>query len=125
MMEKRKAITVLTENTRASAVANLAAGDVPSLPTIDTPGPNSSIAITSLYAGTAPAAGELNGKVSDLCHRRCRGVLLNLVRTFSQYLTAWARVTLPHSKALNPDEEKKLWDWCEDQVKEIGNKAAT
>jgi NAD(P)-dependent dehydrogenase (short-subunit alcohol dehydrogenase family) len=73
MMEKRKAVVVLTENTRAHAVANLAAGEVPSLPTLDTPGPNSHIAITSLYAGTAPAAGELNGKVSDLCPQRRRG----------------------------------------------------
>ncbi|KAI9464792.1 NAD-P-binding protein [Russula earlei] len=54
-------------------------------------------AITSLYAGTAPAAGDLNGK----------------------YLTAWARVTLPHQKALNPELERKLWDWCEEQVKDV------
>jgi hypothetical protein len=125
MMEKRQALAVLAGNTRASAMANLVAGEVPSSPTIDTPSPNSYTAITSLYAGTTPAAGELSGKVSDLCHQRCRGVLLNLARTFSQYLTAWARVTLPHSKALNPDEEKKLWEWCEDQVKDVGNKAAT
>ncbi|KAI0253325.1 NAD(P)-binding protein [Lactifluus subvellereus] len=54
-------------------------------------------AITSLYAGTAPDAGELNGK----------------------YLTAWARRTLPNKKALNPELEKKLWEWCEEQVKDI------
>ncbi|KAH9960661.1 NAD(P)-binding protein [Russula dissimulans] len=54
-------------------------------------------AITSLYAGTAPAAGELNGK----------------------YLTAWARVTLPHKKALDLELENKLWEWCEEQVKDI------
>jgi len=54
-------------------------------------------AITSLYAGTAPAASELNGK----------------------YLTAWARVTLPDKKALNLELENKLWEWCEDQVKNI------
>jgi len=54
-------------------------------------------AITSLYAGTAPAAGELNGK----------------------FLTAWARRTLPHKDALNPELEKKLWEWCEEQVKDI------
>jgi len=55
-------------------------------------------AINSLYAGTAPAAGDLNGK----------------------YITAWARPTLPHPNAVNPDTEKKLWDWCEDQVKDLG-----
>ncbi|KAI0305197.1 NAD-binding protein [Multifurca ochricompacta] len=42
-------------------------------------------AINSLYAGTAPAAAELNGK----------------------FLTPWARL------------EKKLWEWCEEQVKDI------
>jgi len=54
-------------------------------------------AITPLYAGTSPAAAELNGK----------------------YLTAWARVTPPHKKALDPELEKKLWEWCEEQVKDI------
>ncbi|KAN0125991.1 hypothetical protein V8E52_001198 [Russula decolorans] len=54
-------------------------------------------AISSLYAGTAPAAAELNGK----------------------YLTTWARVTLPHQKALDTELMKKLWEWCEEQVKDI------
>jgi len=54
-------------------------------------------AITSLYAGTSPAAAELNGK----------------------YLTAWARVTPPHKRALDPELEEKLWEWCEEQVKDI------
>ncbi|KAI9444098.1 NAD-P-binding protein [Lactarius indigo] len=54
-------------------------------------------AITSLYAGTAPAAGELNGK----------------------YLTAWARVVVPSKKALDAELAKKLWEWCEEQVKDI------
>ncbi|KAH9059521.1 NAD(P)-binding protein [Lactarius vividus] len=54
-------------------------------------------AITSLYAGTAPAAGELNGK----------------------YLTAWARVVAPSKKALDAELAKKLWEWCEEQVKDI------
>lgn len=38
-----------------------------------------------------------------------------------QYLTAWARVTLPHKKAVNPEGEKRLWEWCEAQVNDIGN----
>jgi len=54
-------------------------------------------AITSLYAGTAPEASELNGK----------------------YLTAWARVVVPNKKALDPEPAKKLWEWCEEQVKDI------
>jgi len=54
-------------------------------------------AVTPLYAGTDPEAGKLNGK----------------------YLTAWARVTLPHRKALNQELGTKLWDWCEEQVKDI------
>ncbi|KAI0262148.1 hypothetical protein BGY98DRAFT_1182302 [Russula aff. rugulosa BPL654] len=55
-------------------------------------------AISSLYAaGTAPAAAELNGK----------------------YLTTWAHVTLPHQKALDTELGKKLWEWCEEQVKDI------
>ncbi|KAH9023935.1 NAD-P-binding protein [Lactarius hengduanensis] len=54
-------------------------------------------AITSLYAGTAPAAGELNGK----------------------YLTVWARVTVPSKNALDAELAKKLWEWCEEQVKGI------
>jgi len=54
-------------------------------------------AITPLYAGTAPDASELNGK----------------------YLTAWARVVIPNKKALDPELAKKLWEWCEEQVKDI------
>jgi len=54
-------------------------------------------AISSLYAGTAPAASELNGK----------------------YLTCWARVTLPNKNAIDPELEKKLWEWCEEQVKNV------
>ncbi|KAH9059519.1 NAD-P-binding protein [Lactarius vividus] len=54
-------------------------------------------AITSLYAGTAPAAGELNGK----------------------YLTVWARVAVPSKNGLDVELAKKLWEWCEEQVKDI------
>ncbi|KAH9059516.1 NAD(P)-binding protein [Lactarius vividus] len=54
-------------------------------------------AITSLYAGTAPDAGELSGK----------------------YLTAWARVVVPNKKALDAELAGKLWEWCEEQVKDI------
>ncbi|KAI0305252.1 NAD-P-binding protein [Multifurca ochricompacta] len=54
-------------------------------------------AITPLYAGTAPAAAELNGK----------------------YLTVWARLTLPSEKALDLELQERLWEWCEDQVKNL------
>ncbi|KAN0116537.1 NAD-P-binding protein [Russula decolorans] len=54
-------------------------------------------AISSLYAGTAPAASELNGK----------------------YLTTWARVTLPDSQALDSELGKKMWEWCEEQDKDV------
>ena len=70
--------------------------------------------ITPLYAGTSPAAGELNGKVSaflfldSLCNVTC-----------FQYLTVWARETLPHERALDAELGKKMWEWCEEQVKDI------
>jgi hypothetical protein len=34
-----------------------------------------------------------------------------------QYLTAWARHTLPSKKALDSQLGKRLWDWCEEHVK--------
>ncbi|KAH9019173.1 NAD(P)-binding protein, partial [Lactarius pseudohatsudake] len=51
----------------------------------------------ALYAGTAPAAGELNGK----------------------YFTVWARLAVPSKNALDAELAKKLWEWCEEQVKDI------
>ena len=45
-------------------------------------------------------------------------VLLRNVTCF-QYLTVWARETLPHKKALDTNLGKTLWKWCEDQVKNI------
>jgi len=97
--EESRAMAESAENAHATvrgAVADLADGELPKIDVSNTHG-----AITSLYAGTASAAGELNGK----------------------YLTAWARVTLPHKKALNSETAQKLWEWCEEQVKG-GNKAA-
>jgi hypothetical protein len=72
-------------------------------------------AISSLYAGTAPAAAELNGKVSVSCVQFRPPVM----DPPFQYLTTWARVTLPHQKALDTELGKKLWEWCEEQVKDI------
>ena len=85
--------------------------------------PTSYGAITSLYAGTTPAAAELNGKVGIILASGICPWLVNLFtrnqKIIIQYLTAWARVTPPHKKALDPELEKKLWEWCEEQVKDI------
>lgn len=93
-------ITTHARDRAEDAITSLETGELPDMNGIDIAGSHG--AITSLYAGAAPGAGDLNGG----------------------YLTAWARPTLPHPKALNVDTQKKLWDWCEDQVKDIGNKAA-
>jgi hypothetical protein len=75
-------------------------------------------AITSLYAGTDPEASKLNGKVRVI--RPPELPLINrLTRTRKipfQYLTAWARRTLPSKKALDSQLGIRLWDWCEEQV---------
>ncbi|KIJ65114.1 hypothetical protein HYDPIDRAFT_131388 [Hydnomerulius pinastri MD-312] len=54
-------------------------------------------ALTQLYAGTAPAAAELNGK----------------------YLVPWARVSSPRKETQDPELGKKLWNWLEEEVKDI------
>ncbi|KAH7885820.1 hypothetical protein F5I97DRAFT_1158984 [Phlebopus sp. FC_14] len=54
-------------------------------------------ALTQLYAGTAPAAAELNGK----------------------YLVPWARLGSPRKKTQDPELGKRLWDWLEEQVKDV------
>ncbi|TFY83957.1 hypothetical protein EWM64_g63 [Hericium alpestre] len=51
--------------------------------------------ISQLYAGTAKEALTLNG----------------------QYLVPWARQSRPADDATDPKLMKKLWDWCEEQVK--------
>lgn len=75
-------------------------------------------ATTSLYAGTAPEAGRLGGKVvypasivPDLTTYRTRMIPF-------QYLTAWARLSLPSKMALDTRLAAKLWDWCEDKIME-------
>jgi hypothetical protein len=72
--------------------------------------------INSLYAGTSPAGGELNGKVGVLS-LASRFRLVD--GTAFQYITCWARVTLPSKTALDTELGKKLWEWCEEQVKDI------
>lgn len=77
-------------------------------------------AITSLYAGTDPEASRLNGKVRVLGLSRFAAPDIQTNRTRKtpfQYLTAWARVTLPSKKALDSELGTKLWNWCEEQVK--------
>lgn len=54
-------------------------------------------ALTQLYAGTAPEAIELNGK----------------------YLVPWARVGPPRKYTRDPKLGEALWEWLEEQVKDI------
>ena len=78
-------------------------------------------AITPLFAGTAPEAGRLSGRVSVLvsCLENCPTYrLTGHVKIHFQYLTAWARVTLPSKKALDRRLAVTLWDWCEARIEE-------
>ncbi|KAG9309544.1 hypothetical protein JVU11DRAFT_10522 [Chiua virens] len=54
-------------------------------------------ALTQLYAGTMPEAAELNGK----------------------YLVPWARVGTPLQETQELELGKALWDWLEEQVKDV------
>jgi NAD(P)-dependent dehydrogenase (short-subunit alcohol dehydrogenase family) len=54
-------------------------------------------ALTQLYAGTVPEAVELNGK----------------------YLVPWARVGPTRQDARDPKVGEALWEWLEEQVKDI------
>ncbi|KAG1743182.1 uncharacterized protein EDB91DRAFT_1236724 [Suillus paluster] len=54
-------------------------------------------ALTQLYAGTAPEAVELNGK----------------------YLVPWARLGPTRKDARDPKIGEALWEWLEEQVKDI------
>ncbi|KAG2127571.1 uncharacterized protein EDB93DRAFT_1096508 [Suillus bovinus] len=54
-------------------------------------------ALTQLYAATSPEAGSLNGK----------------------YLVPWARVKQPRQETQDPQLGKALWDWLEEQVKDV------
>ncbi|KAG8742089.1 hypothetical protein FRC10_002025 [Ceratobasidium sp. 414] len=53
--------------------------------------------LTQLYAGTMPEGRQLNGKV---------------------FLIPWARLASPGATALNQQLSDRLWDWCEEQVKD-------
>ncbi|KAG8214988.1 hypothetical protein J3R82DRAFT_8391 [Butyriboletus roseoflavus] len=54
-------------------------------------------ALTQLYAGTMPEAAAHNGK----------------------YLVPWARVGRPLEETQNLELGKKLWDWLDEQVKDV------
>ncbi|KAG1899527.1 uncharacterized protein F5891DRAFT_402704 [Suillus fuscotomentosus] len=54
-------------------------------------------ALTQLYAATSPEAASLNGK----------------------YLVPWARVRPPRQETQDPQLGKALWDWLEEQVKDV------
>lgn len=53
--------------------------------------------LTQLYAATSPEAASLNGK----------------------YLVPWARVRPPRQETQDPQLGKALWDWLEEQVKDV------
>lgn len=61
LKEETRAVSGFAQETSAVTGGSLPTGATPSLPPLDA-GDHS--ALTSLYAGTAPPAGELNGKVS-------------------------------------------------------------
>ncbi|KAI9573392.1 hypothetical protein HD554DRAFT_2202150 [Boletus coccyginus] len=54
-------------------------------------------AITQLYAGTSPDGKSLNGK----------------------YLIPWARIGSPRADTQDPEVGKKLWEYLEEQVKDV------
>jgi hypothetical protein len=76
-------------------------------------------AITSLYAGTAPEASQLSGRVgAPLPKLPLTWPTYQARKTLFQYLTAWARVTLPSTKALSTQLAARLWEWCEARIEE-------
>ncbi|KAG1844696.1 hypothetical protein F4604DRAFT_1937386 [Suillus subluteus] len=54
-------------------------------------------ALTQLYAGTTAEGANLNGK----------------------YLVPWARIGNPHPDAQDPQQASELWNWLEEQVKDL------
>ena len=54
-------------------------------------------AITQLWAGTSPEGAGMNGK----------------------YLIPWARYGDVRREAKDPSLGEKLWDWLEEQVKDV------
>lgn len=74
-------------------------------------------ALNSLFAGTAPEASRLNGKVGVLLPKLpLTGPTYQARKILFQYLTAWVRVTLPSKMALNSRLAFTLWDWCEAMI---------
>ncbi|KAK0464215.1 uncharacterized protein EV420DRAFT_1515391 [Desarmillaria tabescens] len=54
-------------------------------------------ALTQLYAGTSPEGADFNGK----------------------YFIPWARLGTPNPASQDEQKGKQLWDWLEDQVKDV------
>ncbi|KAF9219794.1 hypothetical protein BS17DRAFT_798021 [Gyrodon lividus] len=54
-------------------------------------------ALAQLYAWTAPALAQLNGEC----------------------LVPWPRISSPRDKTQDPELGRKLWDWLEEQVKDL------
>jgi len=73
-------------------------------------------ALTQLYAGTVPDAIEFNGKVILTLNSIHHRVIL---MPFLQYLVPWARVGPTRKEAQDPKIGEALWEWLEEQVKDI------
>jgi retinol dehydrogenase-12 len=71
--------------------------------------------VTSLWAGTSAEGADLGGKVTDSgLSKDDRASLL-----FVQYLIPWARVGVARAATEDPEAGRQLWEWAEDQVKNI------
>jgi retinol dehydrogenase-12 len=75
-------------------------------------------ALTQLYAGTIAKPSEINGKVMFLpfAIKKCD---VDLGVRCTQYLVPWARIGVARKETQNVENAKKLWDWLEDQVKDL------
>jgi retinol dehydrogenase-12 len=70
-------------------------------------------ALRQLYAGTTAEGATMNGKVSSFLFR------LNWNSSLEQYFIPWARLGNPRADTQDPQQGKELWDWLEEQVKDI------
>jgi len=79
-------------------------------------------ALTQLWAGTTEEGGKQSGKVrpkNPLRERRPTLIHFFLVRTPTQYLVPWARVGSAKKETNDPETGRKLWEWLEEQVKDV------
>jgi retinol dehydrogenase-12 len=72
-------------------------------------------ALTQLWAGTSPEGGDLDGKVFP--SSSCLGLLIS--HALIQYLIPWAKVGPVRPDSQDPKTGKDLWEWLDEQVKDI------